>query len=324
MWIWIFIILSTSFRCLVSACGCMHTYDADVIARVEAEGDICLDEFDQQDLTTQIVIIENRLSPSEKLLEQAAYAFDTFRYNKCLEKIKAYEREAFPPPYEYPSPEEKLPILAYKAYCNRFLKRYDSAIKYFDEMLSIMNSLERHLAPDCLFITYFERAQCYLMKGDRKEFQHQITKIIESDTAPKYDYYVKNNFKVHHQPCFHDHELKYEERIVFKEIASKLLGKELYALMEERDETPKIRTVANNDEDKEYCRRMCGRASYICAIIVGCIVQKSLAISATWALSELLLDCENCCNEGWNSKNCCKDIKQAFEQVCQQHLLDGL
>lgn len=94
--------------------------------------------------------------------------------------------------------------------------------------------------------------------------------------------------------------------------------------MEERGETPKIRTVTNHEGDKESCRRLCARASYICAIIVGCVVQKPIAIAATWALGELLVDCENCCNEGWGSKNCCKDIKQAFEQVCQQHLLDGL
>lgn len=112
--------------------------------------------------------------------------------------------------------------------------------------------------------------------------------------------------------------------MVFKEIAPKLLGKELYAIMEARGETPKLRTVAYNDADTSFCRRMCARASYLSAIIVGCISQKPLAIAATWALGELLVDCENCCDEGWSSKNCCKDIKQAFEQVCQQHLLDGL
>jgi hypothetical protein len=259
----------------------------------------------------------------KKILKQAQYAFDSFRYNKCLEKIKEYERTAFPPPYDFPSAEEKLVILAYKAYSNRFLKKYDSAINYFEEMIDIIKKTD-YLAPECRFITYFEHAQCYLLKGDRKEFQNRIKKIIDADIAPKYDYYVKNNFKVHHQPCFHNHDLKYEERIVFKEIAPLILGEKLYATLEKRGETPKIRTVADRKEDSHFCRRMCYRAGTVSAIIIGCITKKKEAMVAAAALGELLVDCDICCNEGWGSENCCRDLKWVFQQVCQQHLLDGL
>ncbi len=319
------ILLSSVLLILCSFCysSHFHAYDEDVIQFIDAFNDG--DELDN-DLQVQMQLIPYGITPPnpKKILQQASYAFDTFRYSKCIEKIKEYEKAAFPPPYDYPSPREKLIILAYKAYSNRFLKRYDSAIRYFDEMIDIIEDKDTEaLSKECKFITYFEQAQCYLLKGNKKEFQSRIKKIIDNSIAPPYEYYVKNKFKIHHQPCFHNHELNGYETFVFKEIAPKILGKELFALMEERGETPKIRTVANNN-DEEFCRRMCARASYICAILVGCISQKPLAIAATWALGELLVDCENCCNQGWGSKNCCKEIKQTFWQVCQQHLLDDL
>ena len=183
---------------------------------------------------------------------------------------------------------------------------------------------ENKLSPECKFITYYEHALCYLLKGDRKEFQSKIKKIIDLDVAPKYDYYVKNNFKIHHQPCFHNHELRYQESIVFKEIAPLILGDKLYATLEARGETPRIRTIANGGENTHFCRRMCYRAGTLSAIIVGCITRKKEAIAAAAALGELLIDCDVCCEEGWGSSNCCRDIKWVFYQACQQHLLDGL
>lgn len=69
---------------------------------------------------------------------------------------------------------------------------------------------------------------------------------------------------------------------------------------------------------------MCARASYLSAIIVGCITKKVEAMAAATALGELLVDCDICCKEGWGSKNCCSDLKWAFHQACQQHMLDGL
>jgi hypothetical protein len=190
-------------------------------------------------------------------------------------------------------------------------------------MIDIVKKTD-YLAPECKFITYLEHARCYLFKGDKKEFYSRLKKIIDLEIAPKYEYYVNNNFKVHHQLCFHDHDLKYEERIVFKEAAPILLGETLYATLEERGETPKIYTVADETGEKEFCRRLCYRVGTISAIIVGCITKKKEAAIAAAALSELLIDCETCCTEGWGSKNCCKDIKWALEQVCKQDLLDGL
>lgn len=319
---YIFLIFAFCLSSFASACECEHVYDADVIAIIEAEGDSYSDDYlyRKEDLKTQML---NPGIRPEKILQQAAYAFDTFRYNKCLEKIKEYERVAFPPPYDFPSPGEKLTILAYKAYANRFLKRYDTAINYFEEMIDIIKQTD-YLTPECKYITYLEHANCYLLKGDRKEFQNRIKKIIELDIAPKYDYYVKKGFKIHHQPCFHDHALKYEERFVFKEIAPLILGEKLYATLEAKGETPKFYTVSDHQENKEFCRRMCYRVGTISAIIVGCITRKKEAAIAAAALSELLIDCDICCTEGFGSENCCRDLKWAFQQACQQHLLDGL
>lgn len=310
------------FRSISTSCECEHIYDADVIAIIEAEGDTYSDDYlySQEDLKTQMMY---SVQSPKKILQQAAYAFDTFRYNKCLEKIKEYERVAFPPPYDFPNPEEKLTILAYKAYANKYLKKYDSAINYFEEMIDISKNTH-YLGPECKFITYFEHAQCYLLKGNRKEYQHRIKKIVDLDIAPKYSYYVENDFKVRHQPCFHHHGLKYSERIIFKEVAPIALGKELYAKLEAQDALPKIRTVDDNHESKEFCRRMCARAGYVSAIIVACITKRADAAIAIAALGELLIDCETCCKEGWGYKNCCRDIKWAFKQACQQQMLDGL
>jgi hypothetical protein len=112
---------------LLLSCECEHVYDEDVIALIDAEGDCYSDEglYRQDNPKTQMQYSGPK---PEKILQQAQYAFDTFRYNKCIEKIKEYERVAFPPPYDFPSPQEKLVILAYKAYSNRFLKKYDSAL----------------------------------------------------------------------------------------------------------------------------------------------------------------------------------------------------
>lgn len=253
MRILLFIVLTVCLRIPTIACECAHIYDEDVVSLIDSEGDTYLDDYLYQSdgIKTQMIYGIEPPNP-KKIIQQAQYAFDSFRYNKCLEKIKEYERVAFPPPYDFPSAEEKLMILAYKAYSNRFLKKYDSAINYFEEMIDIIKKTD-YLAPECRFITYFEHAQCYLLKGDRKEFHNRIKKIINADIAPKYDYYVKNNFKIHHQPCFHHHELKEEERMIFKEIAPRALGKELYTLLEERGETPKIRTVANDNGNSEFC-----------------------------------------------------------------------
>ena len=114
-------------------------------------------------------------------------------------------------------------------------------------------------------------------------------------------------------PCIHG----------FKEIEI-VLGEKLYATLEARGETPKIYTVADNGEQKEFCRRMCYRVGTLSAIIVGCITKRMEAIAAAVALSELLIDCDTCCEKGFGSSNCCKDLKFVFHQVCQQHLLDGL
>lgn len=246
----LFVILISCLRVSTIACECAHIYDANIISLIDSEGDNYRDDYlyQKDDIKTQMIYGIEPPNP-KKILQQAQYAFDSFRYNKCLEKIKEYERAAFPSPYDFPSVEEKLVILAYKAYSNRFLKRYDSAINYFEEMIEIIKKTD-YLAPECRFITYFEHAQCYLLKGDRKGFQNRIKKIIDADIAPKYDYYIENNFKIHHQPCFHYHELKQEERMVFKEIAPIALGKELYALLEEREEIPKIRIVTNDNGNR--------------------------------------------------------------------------
>lgn len=199
MRIFIFIILAFCLNALASVCECAHVYDAGVIAIIDAEGDTVFDDFyEKEDIKLQMMYVGPK---PETLLKQAEYAFDTFRYNKCLEKIKEYEKVNYPPPYDYPSPEEKLTILAYKAYSNRFLKKYDSAIHYFEEMIDIIKHTD-NLSPECRFITYYEHAICYLLKGNRKEFQNRVKRIVELDIAPKYEYYVKNDFKIHHQPCF--------------------------------------------------------------------------------------------------------------------------
>jgi tetratricopeptide (TPR) repeat protein len=313
----IFAILAFFARAVTSACECEHIYDMDVMAIIDAEGDFVDKKVAQFEL-----YYEGPRGPSpKKLLQQAQYAFDSFHYNKCLEKIKDYERLAFPPPY-FPSPQEELTILAYKAYANRFLKKYNSAIKYFSQMIDIIEEdREDYLAPECLFITYFERAQCYLLKGDKKGFRDRIRRIIESGIAPKYEYYVSKNFNIHHQPCCHVHGLSNQERIVFKEIAPILLGEKLYALLEEKEQIPKIRTVTDGKGDSHFCRRMCYRAGIIGALIVGCLTRSKEAVIAALALSELLIDCEVCCEDGWTSKECCRDLKWALHQVCQQNWL---
>lgn len=322
IYIWTFCVFCFLHLC-ASTCGCQHFYDEDVIALIEKEGDDYSDDYLYTKRLAALMVNPHPGPKPEKIIQQAAYAFDSFRYNKCLEKIKEYERVAFPPPYDYPSPEEKLTILAYKAYSNKFLKKYESAIAYFEDMIEILKR-DDCLAPECKFITYFEHAHCYLLNGNKKGYKSRIKKIVDLDIAPKYDYYKNNGFKIHHQPCFHQHDLNNFERFVFKEIAPIALGKELYAKLESQDEMPKIRTVADNHENKRFCRRMCARAGYISAIIVGCITKRVDATIAILALGELLIDCEDCCEEGWGSKNCCSEIKWAFKQACQQHMLDGL
>lgn len=324
MFILLFIIVTACLRIPALACECAHVYDADIISLIESEGDTYLDDYlyQREGIKTQMIYGIDPPNP-KKILHQAQYAFDSFRYNKCLEKIKEYERTAFPPPHDFPSSKEKLVILAYKAYANKFLKKYDSAINYFEEMIDIIKKTD-HLALECKFITYLEHAHCYLLKGDKKEYKNRVKKILDLDIAPRYEYYVKNGFKIHHQPCFHNHEMKYEEKIIFKEAAPKLLGEELYAMMEAREETPKIYTVANNTHDNQFCRRMCSRATTIIAVIVGCITQKAQAAAAIMILSELMIDCDICCNEGWGSKNCLEELKWVLSQVCNQNLLDDL
>lgn len=303
-------------------CECEHLYSADIIAQIDAEGDTYSDDYLYEKENHKTQMIDPGPKP-EKILQQAAYAFDSFRYKKCLEKIKEYERANYPPPYDYPSQEEKLTILAYKAYCNRFLKKYDSAITYFEEMIDIIKRTD-YLTPECKFITYLEHAQCYLLKGDKNEFKNRVKKIIDLGIAPKYEYYLKNDFKIHHQPCFHKHELNYHDLIVFKEVATKVLGEELYAMMEQKDQIPKIRTIAHHTGDTEFCRRMCTRATYISAIIAGCISRAPQAVGAIIILSELFIDCELCCKDGWSSKNCLQELKWIIDKICNQNLLDGL
>lgn len=122
----------------IFACECSHVYDAGIRAIIDAEIDIDMDDYLYKKKFQSQLIYGIELPDPKKILKQAQYAFDSFRYNKCLEKIRDYERFAFPPPYDFPSAEEKLVILAYKAYSNRFLKKYDSAIHYFEEMIELL------------------------------------------------------------------------------------------------------------------------------------------------------------------------------------------
>jgi tetratricopeptide (TPR) repeat protein len=314
-----YIIFFLLFFSNLFSCECEHQYDEEIIREVDQELDIYND-----DTLYEVVHIPSQYNPQpdpEKTLKKAAYAFDSFRYNKCLEYIKQYERVLVLPMQIIPN-DKKLTILAYKAYCKKFLKRYDSAIEFFEEMIVLLNKSDI-LSPECKFITYLEHAHCYLLSGNREEYQKRIKKIIELRIAPTYDYYASKGFKIHHQPCMHDHQLKKAECIIFHEVTPKLLGEELYTSMVKSKQTPKIYTVAQLD-DQEECRRLCARASYISAFIIGTITKSSLAGAATIALGELLLDCETCCNEGWGSKNCLREIKTIFWNTCQQHILDDL
>ncbi len=303
------------------ACECEHVYEYEIMATVDAEYD-----ENEDDYLYDSNICRQREDDPKKLLKLASYAFDKLRYRKCLQYIKRYEDVVSPPPYA-PSKEQKIIIETYRAYCKKYLKSYDSAIDHFENIIYLINDRSDdsfELKDECKFITYFEHAQCFLLKGEKNEYRRRIKKIIEMRVAPSYSYYVKNDFRINHQPCFHNHPISKTESFYFHELAPRLLGEELYATMVKNQQTPKFYTVADLDEDKEFCRRLCGRASILSAIIVGCITKKAEAIAATMALGEILLDCDNCCNEGFGSKNCLKDIKTVFWQVCQENLLEGL
>lgn len=303
---------------LLNACECEHIYPPEIIAEVESEYDLSHDDNLYGINPNQ----NNVYNPDmEKLLQKAAYAFDTFKYEKCLEYIKEYEKYFSPRLTTMPN-EKKLIILAYKAYSARYLKKYDSAIENFKEMINLSKKTDL-LPPECKFITYLEHAYCYLLKGNKRAFQERITAIIEMDIAPRYEYYKEKEFTICHQPCFHNHPLSKTECFIFNALTPELLGANIIDAMTKNNQTPPIYSVSDIMDDKEFCHLICARASYVTAMIIACISNKNpQAILSAMALGELLLECEKCCDKGWGSQNCLKNIKSAFTDKYQNLLED--
>lgn len=302
------------------ACECEHLYELEIMTTIDLEEDIERDDYLYEMGRYQDLYKKD----PDRLLKEATYAFDKFKYNKCLEKIKEYERYITPPPPQVISVKDEIIISTYKAYCNRFLKRYHTAINYFENVIKLLDLADREvLSPECKFITYVEHAQCYLLKGDKAGFKKRMKKIFDMKLAPNYQYYVDNDFEIHHQPCFHYHKLNTMESFVFNQAAPLLLGEELFANMARNQQVPKVYTKAQVD-DEPFCRRLCARASYVSALLIGLVTKSEKAMALTIALAELLIDCETCCKEGLGSENCLSDFKTILNNACNQELLEGL
>lgn len=255
---------------------------------------------------------------AEYYLDKASQAYDKFKYEKCLDYIRDYEVRVSKPPYER-TITEKVIVLAYTAYCKKALKKYSAAKDYFREMISLMK--KSAFSPECLFTTHFQHACCYAHLGNMEECKERIRKLVNMDFGLNIDYLAKNDYMIHHQPCFHNHKLSNFDKLVINEIVATALGKEILELQREGKLIPTNCLCSYTNESKEFCSALCGRVGGYAAAIIALIPDRATQILALFALAEFNVECPKCCEEGLGSENCCKGLKSILAKFIQASVI---
>lgn len=251
----------------------------------------------------------------EYYLEKASYAYDTFKYKKCLDYIHDYEVRINQPTYEK-TLNEKVIALAYRAYCKKALKKYSSAKDYFAEMISIFKK-DPFLSPECLFMTYFQHASCYAHMGKMGECEEKIRKIANMDFGLSIDYLVKKDYIIHRQPCFHYHKFSTDDKFVINEILATALGNDILTQQKQGKLIPGNCHCGQTNESKEFCAETCKWLVGIGELAASFIPHIPTRIAVMIAIIKFDVECERCCEEGFGSENCCKGLKSILEKVSQ-------
>ncbi len=323
----LFVVLTLTLSTYICEAG-LHQFDQDVLEDVDEDNsDDYLYHLDDSYLLAnprfpgQDAPVGYTPETLEKQFQKAVKAFDEFQYEKCLKKIREYEKMAQKPPYKL-SDSRKVTVIAYKAYSYKYLKQYEKAIAYFEDLINLLPIAG--LKKECVFVTYLEHAHCYLCIGQEETFIRKVKQIVNMKIGPTLADLQASNFMINHQPCFHDHELIQQDRVVLNELMATNLGLKVVDLKIQDQLVPKMCTCGHTDEDVQHCRRMCGAIGIFGTLITAFSGNFQLTVAAIVGFGYFQIECENCCLNGWGSENCCKHLKQAIQQALNQQALEGL
>lgn len=306
-------------------CEPLHIFDDSVIIDDDEPNDdylYCLDDYEY----AQFNIQTNQANyaqphPPEYYLNKAIKAYDLFKYDKCIQYIKEYERETSRPP-RLPSNEEKVLALSYKAYCKKYQKKYESATDYFEELIQLMK--KGGYAPECLFSVYLQHASCYAGMGKKEKCKEKIKKLIDLNIGPTLADLQARNYMVNSQPCFHMHELRGEDRMIINEIIAAALGENIASLQQQGQLIPTFANCCYTNEKIEFCQTICRRLFGYAGVAVVFIPNKLAQAAALIALVEFEMECTGCCESGLGSENCCKNLKWAIQTAMNMNPLEGI
>lgn len=317
----------------------LHEFDSSIIIEEECDGKYCDDEsieliMDDErdellyDLTYTFPIesqsisqeyanknLQSRKEPLENFVQRMAKAFDSMKYKKCLECVADYEHEIHRPP-RVSTRRENILALSYKAYSKYYLKSYKSALRSFDEIINLMK-VEGGYHKECLFFLYLQHACCYAALGKSEKAKKLIKKLVDLQIGPTIDDLKARNYAINRQPCFHEHPLIQEERLVINDIVATALGQSIVDLKNKGQLIPTCMNCSITNEKIELCETICHRFIGYASVASAFIPNKALQAFVLYVLVEFGLECPKCCNQGLGSEHCCKNLKWVLTTIAQ-------
>jgi tetratricopeptide (TPR) repeat protein len=251
-------------------------------------------------------------------MQKAMKAYDHSEYKKCLAYLKKYE-DTFSDINLQLTLSERVLVLSYKAYAKKALRKYDSAKDHFSHLIELLK--QGDYERESLFYAYWQHASCYYGLGEKEKCQDRIKKLVNMDIGPNVDYLKKNNYKLVHQPCFHEHGAIKKDKIIISEIIATVIGQEI--VNANGHFYPDFCTCLVN-EDVTFCSDCCARIAGYGAIACAFIPGRTLQAIALWALVEFQIECDRCCNDGLGHVNCARKLKQILTRALDQSKLDEL
>lgn len=312
----------SSYACLhIRGCDFPHEYDPAILAEVDADETEATDNYLYDfSLWNEDISPEVLFRAQDIHLQKATRYFDLKRFDKCLEHIRIVEKH-FQGPHGHLNKNEtdKGKILAYKAYCLMYLKKFGGATEAFEDLINFLTT-SKHYKP-CLFASYFYHAYCLHASGHEKKAKEKIQKLVNMNLVDK----NQNSLVIYDQPCFHPNGINEKHLLRINQEIAEATGQQILALNNQF--YPKIALCNNNNERKEECSENCMYLAGVAAYAAAYIPQKHIQAGVLFAIVIFQVECNKCCVDGLGSDNCLRTLKNILSaslNAFNQEALDGL
>lgn len=246
-------------------------------------------------------------------MEKATRYFELKNFEKCLEHIKLVDKQQS---FHGINSVDRGKILAYKAYCKMYLKKYESAIDSFEDLIIYLINTDHHRP--CLFATYFYHAFCVNAYGDVVRAKKKIAKLVDMELVNR----NSSTITIYDQPCFHPNGVSESHLIKMAQDIAEATGYNILAANNQFYPTFSLCNQANESMEacSENCIYLAGIGSYAAAYIPN----KHIQAAVLFSLVLFQTQCTKCCTDGLGSENCLKTLKTILKHTLNQEALDGL